>query len=41
VSGGRKALVDKFNALRKSTHGALAKYAHEHPEKNLPGVRTP
>jgi hypothetical protein len=36
VSGPRKALVDKFNALRKSTHGALAKYAHEHPEKNLP-----
>lgn len=36
VSGARKALVDKFNALRKSTHGALAKFAHEHPEKNLP-----
>jgi hypothetical protein len=36
VTGARKALVDKFNALRKSTYGELAKFAHDHPALKLP-----
>jgi hypothetical protein len=36
ISGPRKALVDRFNALRKSTYGELAKFAHDHPELKLP-----
>lgn len=34
--GPRKALVDKANALRLSTYGALGDIAHSHPELNLP-----
>ena len=34
--GARKALVDKTNALRLSTSGALGDIAHSHPELNLP-----
>ncbi|WP_437567552.1 hypothetical protein [Sorangium sp. So ce542] len=36
ISGVRKVLVDRFNALRKSTYGELAKFAHDHPELKLP-----
>jgi hypothetical protein len=35
--GDRKVLIDKFNALRKSTYGKLSELPHKHPEKNLPG----
>jgi hypothetical protein len=35
--GDRKALIDKFNALRKLTYGKLSELPHKHPEKNLPG----
>lgn len=33
--GARKALVDSFNALRKSTDGKLAELPHAHPEAKL------
>lgn len=34
--GTRKALVDKINALRKSTYGKLSELPYKYPEKNLP-----
>jgi hypothetical protein len=34
--GPRKAFIDKANALRLSTFGALGDIAHSHPELNLP-----
>lgn len=34
--GPRKAFIDKANALRLSTFGALGDIAHSHPEMNLP-----
>ena len=34
--GARKALIDKLNALRKSTEGKLAELPHTHPEMRLP-----
>jgi hypothetical protein len=34
--GPRKAAIDEFNALRKSTYGAIAELPHKYPEKNLP-----
>lgn len=34
--GARKVLVDKINALRKSTYGKLSELPYKYPEKNLP-----
>lgn len=34
--GERKALIDKINACRKATHGALGELAHASPQLNLP-----
>lgn len=36
--GARRAAIDEFNALRKSTYGAIAELPHKHPEKNLPNT---
>lgn len=36
--GARKALIDSFNALRKSTDGKLAELPHAHPEAKLPAT---
>jgi hypothetical protein len=38
VVGERKALIDKFNALRKSTYGKLSELPHKYPDKNLPNT---
>ncbi len=35
--GGKKALVDEFNALRKTVYGALAALPHQNPTAMLPG----
>jgi hypothetical protein len=37
TQGERKAFVDKFNALRKSTEDKLAELPHANPEAKLPG----
>jgi len=36
--GERKALIDQFNALRKSSYGKLSEMPHAHPEANLPAT---
>jgi hypothetical protein len=36
--GARRAAIDEFNALRKSTYGAIAELPHKYPEKNLPNT---
>jgi len=37
TTGERRALIDQFNALRKSTYGKLAELPNTQPNKNLPG----
>jgi hypothetical protein len=37
LTGARRQLIDKLNALRKATHGAIAEMPHKHPELKLPG----
>jgi hypothetical protein len=34
--GGKKALIDEFNALRQTAYGELAAMPHEHPNAMLP-----
>jgi len=36
LTGARRQLVDKFNALRKATEGTLQEMPHAHPELKLP-----
>jgi hypothetical protein len=37
ITGERRQLIDKLNALRKSTYGKLAKLPHEPKGRHLPG----
>jgi hypothetical protein len=37
LTGARRQLIDKLNALRKATYGILAEMPHKHPELKLPG----
>lgn len=38
LTGARRQLVDKLNALRKATYGTLSEMPHKHPDLKLPAT---